>query len=174
MKCGSRIRHIHVTSRLSQYLHFAANTARISISTICQGEVSMHKSVSRSRAPDLIGQTSMLVRQSIAKRNKLLPGGLCRGRFVDSMVQMDFHFSPAGMTKLGQLVYQLAVVLLGGIEIAVRESTAFAVAKMIEIPGILFTPDVQPFLLHFARCVACPLAGQAAGLKVVGERDDQV
>jgi hypothetical protein len=92
----------------------------------------------------------MLIRKGVAKRNELITGGLSRGGFIDPVMEMDLHFPPARVTMIGELIYKLAVVLFGGVEIGVGKGTAVVIAECLEVPGIFLAPGIEALLLNFS------------------------
>src|SRR5580693_4792205 len=83
---------------------------------------------------------AMIHHQSIAKFQKLAAGIFCGVRTITPVMQVDFNFSPAGMTMIGNAVDQTSVVLLGGIKVSVDQRQPFLVAPPIHSSRIFGAP----------------------------------
>src|SRR5437016_11833490 len=100
----------------------------------------MHKSVSRRSCVIEIGKTTVPRGQCVAELQQLTPRVLRRVRRLDSVMQMDFNFSPPGMAMLCQAVDQVLLVLLGGIKISVHEWPPVTVSVGLHHARILPAP----------------------------------
>src|SRR5450432_3155697 len=137
MENGGGIGHVHVAAGVGEDLHFTVYAAGVTIGAVGEGEVAVDEGVLR-RVPRcfVVGQSSVIVSERVAERDQLLSCGLCRGRFVGAVVEMDFDFAPAGMTVVGELSDVGAIILLGGIEISVGEGAAVVIAESLEVARI--------------------------------------
>src|SRR5581483_3846109 len=98
------IRHVRVTAGLRQNLHLVINAAPESARRVRQRKVPVHKDVLRLALAIFVGQTSMLVRQRVTKRNQLLSCAPGAGGLGHTVVQMDLDLTPAVMAETRQLL----------------------------------------------------------------------
>src|ERR1700687_837132 len=92
----------------------------------------------------------------------------------NSVVNMNFNFSPAGLAVVGEHLEQALVVLLGGVEVGVNERAAIVVAPVVDGFGILARPPFQAALLLGARGVLLAVFGNDGGFEMIGQGKDQV
>lgn len=127
MECRCRQCEVRVTASVGQDLHFVIDATRIAIGGIRQGKIAVHESVSWLVGPFDEAQGTMTQSQSISKLFQL-PPRICRsvGR-IQSVMQVDFNFSPALVAVLGKGIEQVSIVLLSRIKIGVDEGPSFLV-----------------------------------------------
>src|SRR5437667_8078785 len=104
MKRSRGICHVHIASRIRQQLHFIVNSAGKTIRTICQREVAMDERVPWGGIALFVREAAMFLRQRIAKPDQQRLRLRGRGGLSQSVMQMNFNFSPASMAELGQLL----------------------------------------------------------------------
>jgi hypothetical protein len=87
-------------------------------------------------------------------------------------MQVDFNFSPVGVTVLGNAVDQSAVVLLGRVEVSMYERPTLLITPQVHRLGIVGTPVVYPALLFRERRTQSRAFGQNSRLEMIGKYND--
>src|ERR1700675_983293 len=90
------------------------------------------------------------------------------------MMQMNFNFSPAGMTVVGQQLHESLVLLFSWIEVGVDKRSPIVVPPTIHGLGILAAPPFQAaFLLGPGDTLFAPFRINCR-LEMIGHRDHEM
>jgi hypothetical protein len=120
------------------------------------------------------GEAAMAQSQSIAKFGEQTTRILSCVRVRDSVMQVDFNFSPTCVAVVGEHFDQVLVILLGGIEVGVNEWSAIVIAKIVDYFRILARPRFEATLLLRPRDALLAVFGIDGGFEVVSECEDDM
>src|SRR5690349_20731360 len=94
----------------------------------------------------------------------------CSVRVRNAVVQVDFDFSPSGMTMIRQAADMPAIVLLSRIKIGVNEGTPVVISPQVDNLRILAAPAFHALFLLAIRRARHPGSGNNRWFKVIGKR----
>src|SRR5487761_428697 len=87
---------------------------------------------------------------------------------------MNFYFAPTGPAMLCQPLNEAAIILLGRIEISVKEWTPILVPPAVHQKRVFPAPSLETLLLDATAGVLSRRVRTDRRLKMVGQGDDQV
>src|SRR6266851_9443738 len=112
--------------------------------------------------------------QAVAEFNEDAAGVFRSVGMWNSVMQMDFDFSPASVAVIGEHLEQPLVVLLSGIEVGVNKRAAVVVAPVVGNFGIFADPRIEAALLLGARDALLTVFGIDGRFEMIGQCEDHV
>jgi hypothetical protein len=93
---------------------------------------------------------------------------------INPVMQVDFNFSPAGMTMIGNAVDQTSVILLRRIEVSVYQRPPFLVAPPIHSSRVCGAPVFHAALLFGKGGARSTIFRHNGRFEVIGNSNDQM